>query len=283
MKVLVTGATGQLGFDVCSALASRGIEYKGVGSRDLDICDRAAVEEYLSAYVPEAVIHCAAYNAVDKAEEDAERCNLVNASGTENVALACRKINAKIMFFSSDYVFSGDKKGEYEVNDEKRPLGVYGESKSLAEEKIKKIADKYFILRISWLFGINGNNFVKKILKLSENANEINVVSDQIGSPTYTKELAKLVCDMIATEKYGIYHATNEGFCSWAEFAKKIFELTGRKTAVNPITSDELFSGARRPLHSRLSKKSLDLAGFSGLTFWENALERYLKEMEQQV
>lgn len=280
MNVLVTGATGQLGSDMCDALAARGLGHRGLGSRDLDICDRAAVEEYFSSYAPEVVIHCAAYNAVDKAESDAERCNLVNVLGTENIALACKKVKAKMVFFSSDYVFSGSKDGEYEVNDEKQPLSVYGKSKSLAEEKIKQITDKYFILRISWLFGISGNNFVKKLLTLSESTNEVNVVDDQIGSPTYTRDLANLVCDMMVTEKYGIYHAANAGFCSRAELAKRIFELAGRETDVNPITSDELFSGARRPLNSRLSRKSLDLAGFSGLPSWESALERYLKEME---
>lgn len=280
--ISVTGINGQLGFDVVRELNRRNIPCKGIGRSDLDITDRAAVLSYFDSQKPSAVIHCAAYNMVDKAEADIDSCNSVNVFGTENIALACKRINAKMMFFSSDYVFSGEKLGEYEIDDEKKPLSVYGKSKSNGEIKIEENIDKYFILRISWAYGINGSNFVKTMLSAAESGSVINVVNDQIGSPTYTKDLAGLICDMIVTEKYGIYHATNEGFCSWAQFAEKILELTGRKAVVNPVPTAEHSSAAKRPLNSRLSKRSLDNAGFSRLPHWENALERYLKEMEQK-
>lgn len=279
--IVVTGAKGQLGFDVVRELESRNMPVFGIGRSNLDITDKAAVLKYFELHNPEAVIHCAAYNFVDKAEDDKENCNLVNIKGTENIALACKKTNAKLVFFSTDYVFNGDKIGEYEVNDRKKPLSFYGQSKSLAEDKITEILDQFFILRISWLFGTNGSNFVKTMLKLSETKEKINVVNDQIGSPTYTKDLAKLVCDMIVTEKFGTYHATNEGFCSWAEFAEKIFEFTGKNTVVNPVNSTDYSSKAKRPLNSKLSKKSLFNAGFSRLPDWDDALRRFLKELEQ--
>lgn len=279
--IVVTGANGQLGSDVVKELESRNMPVSGIGRSNLDITDKAAVLKYFELHNPEAVIHCAAYNFVDKAEDDKENCNLVNIKGTENIALACKKTNAKLMFFSTDYVFNGDKIGEYEVDDRKKPLSFYGQSKSLAEDKITEILERFFILRISWLFGTNGSNFVKTMLKLSETKEKINVVNDQIGSPTYTKDLAKLVCDMIVTEKFGTYHATNEGFCSWAEFAEKIFEFTGKNTVVNPVNSNDYSSKAKRPLNSKLSKKSLSNAGFSRLPDWDDALRRFLKEMEQ--
>lgn len=279
--IVVTGANGQLGSDVVKELESRNMPVSGIGRSNLDITDKAAVLKYFELHNPEAVIHCAAYNFVDKAEDDKENCNLVNIKGTENIALACKKTNAKLMFFSTDYVFNGDKIGEYEVDDRKKPLSFYGQSKSLAEDKITEVLDQFFILRISWLFGTNGSNFVKTMLKLSETEENINVVNDQIGSPTYTKDLAKLVCDMIVTEKFGTYHATNEGFCSWAEFAEKIFEFTGKNMVVNPVNSTDYSSKAKRPLNSKLSKKSLSNAGFSRLPDWDDALRRFLKEMEQ--
>ncbi len=280
--IAVTGINGQLGYDVIKILTKRNIPCIGTGRTELDITDRDAVFNFCDRIKPNAVIHCAAYNNVDKAEKDAESCALVNVVGTENIALACKKINAKMMFFSSDYVFSGEKNGEYEVDDKKSPLSVYGVSKAAAEDKIVQNIEKYFILRISWAFGINGSNFVKTMLRLSETKTSINVVGDQIGSPTYTRDLAELICDMIVTEKYGIYHATNEGFCTWAEFAQIIFEYTGKKTTVNPVLTEEYGAAAKRPLNSRLSKKSLDSAGFLRLPNWEDALKRYINEMEQK-
>ncbi len=281
--VAVTGINGQLGYDVIRELKKRNIPCIGTGRAELDITDKDAVLRYFGSVKPCAVIHCAAYNSVDKAENDIENCNAVNVLGTENIAVACKHINAKMMYFSSDYVFDGEKNGAYEINDDKNPPSVYGMSKLRGEEKIRENIDMYFILRISWAFGINGSNFVKTMLKLSETKREIDIVSDQIGSPTYTKDLAKLVCDMIDTEKYGIYHATNEGFCSWAEFAEKIFKMTGKKTVVNHVLSADYSQKATRPLNSRLSKSSLDKAGFLRLSKWESALERYLKETEQLI
>lgn len=278
--IVVTGVGGQLGFDVVKELNKRNIPCIGIDKAELDITDKNAVLSFFEERRPDAVIHCAAYNAVDNAESDAESCGAVNIYGTENIAAACGKTGAKMMFFSTDYVFSGEKNGEYEVWDKKEPLSVYGRSKSRGEDKIAEHTDKYFILRISWLFGINGNNFVKTMLRLSKTNKELNIVSDQVGSPTYTKDLARLICDMIVTEKYGTYHATNEGFCSRAEFAEKIFELAGRDVRVNRVTTEEYSAVAARPLNSRLSKCSLDSAGFSRLPDWEDALERYLKEVE---
>lgn len=278
--IVVTGVGGQLGFDVVKELNKRNIPCIGIDKAELDITDKNAVLSFFEEQRPDAVIHCAAYNAVDNAESDAESCGAVNIYGTENIAAACGKTGAKMMFFSTDYVFSGEKNGEYEVWDKKEPLSVYGRSKSRGEDKIAEHTDKYFILRISWLFGINGNNFVKTMLRLSKTNKELNIVSDQVGSPTYTKDLARLICDMIVTEKYGTYHATNEGFCSRAEFAEKIFELAGRDVRVNRVTTEEYSAVAARPLNSRLSKCSLDSAGFSRLPDWEDALERYLKEVE---
>lgn len=278
--IVVTGVGGQLGFDVVKELNKRNIPCIGIDKAELDITDKNAVLSFFEERRPDAVIHCAAYNAVDNAESDAESCGAVNIYGTENIAAACGKTGAKMMFFSTDYVFSGEKNGEYEVWDKKEPLSVYGRSKSRGEDKIAEHTDKYFILRISWLFGLNGNNFVKTMLRLSKTNKELNIVSDQVGSPTYTKDLARLICDMIVTEKYGTYHATNEGFCSRAEFAEKIFELAGRDVRVNRVTTEEYSAVAARPLNSRLSKCSLDSAGFSRLPNWEDALERYLKEVE---
>lgn len=280
--IAVTGINGQLGYDIVRELRKRNISCMGTGRADLDITDKDAVLRYFDKVNPDAVIHCAAYNSVDKAESDIRNCRLVNVGGTENIVLACKKTDAKMMYFSSDYVFDGEKDGEYEIYDKKNPLGVYGGSKADAEEIIVRNISKYFILRISWAFGINGNNFVKTMLNSSETKSEINVVSDQIGSPTYTKDLAVLVCDMIGTEKYGIYHATNEGFCSWTEFAQKIFEYAKKKTTVNSVLSMEYRAAAIRPLNSRLSKSSLDSAGFSRLPNWKDALKRYMEETEQK-
>lgn len=280
--IAVTGINGQLGYDVVRELRKRNISCVGTGRAELDITDKDAVLKYFEKVNPDAVIHCAAYNSVDKAESDIENCRLVNVVGTENIVFACKKADAKMIYFSSDYVFDGEKDGEYEIYDKKSPLGIYGGSKSDAEEIIVRNISKYFILRISWAFGKNGNNFIKNMLRISEAKDSVNVVSDQVGSPTYTRDLAKLVCEMTATEKYGIYHATNEGFCSWAEFAQKIFEYAEKKTKVNPVLSMEYGAAAKRPLNSRLSKSSLDSSGFSRLPSWENALKRYIEETEQK-
>lgn len=277
--IIVTGVKGQLGYDVVRELNKRNIPCKGIDIEDLDITDGDAVMSYITSEDPEAVIHCAAYTAVDKAEDDVERCTAVNVNGTENIALACKKVGAKMMYFSTDYVFPGDGEKEYEIDDEKAPQSVYGRTKLEGEYKVIENVDKHFIVRISWAFGINGNNFVKTMLRLSETKTELNVVCDQIGSPTYTADLALLVCDMIVTEKYGIYHATNEGFCSWAEFARAIFEIAGKTVKVNSVASSEYSVKAKRPLNSRLSKRALGMTGFGRLPEWKDALKRYLTEL----
>jgi dTDP-4-dehydrorhamnose reductase len=281
MKILVTGAAGQLGYDVCKELAKRGIEHKGIDRSELDICDRAAVEEYLLAYAPEAVIHCAAYTAVDKAEDEPELCFAVNAGGTRNLAEVCKQLDCKLLYISTDYVFDGQGDQFYEVSYNFNPLGVYGASKLAGEMAVKSILEKYFIVRISWAFGKNGANFVKTMLRLAETHSEVGVVCDQVGSPTYTADLAKLLVDMVQTEKYAIYHATNEGVCSWAEFAEEIFKQAGSDVKVRHLTTAEYPTKARRPFNSRLSKECLDKAGFKRLPDWRDALQIYLTEIDE--
>ncbi len=276
MKILVTGINGQLGYDVVKELKNRGIDCLGVDIEEFDITNLKATENFIVNYKPDAVIHCSAYTAVDKAEDDSELCHAVNAEGSKNIANACKKISAKMIYISTDYVFPGTGEEYYEVDDPTGPLGVYGQTKLEGELAVKSILVKYFIVRISWVFGINGNNFIKTMLRLSETNDQINAVSDQLGSPTYTADLAPLLCDMVFTEKYGTYHATNEGVCSWAEFAAEVFEVAGRETKVNFITSDQYLSRAVRPKNSRLSKKSLDDAGFKRLPEWQDAVGRYL-------
>lgn len=279
--IIVTGVKGQLGYDVVKELNRRNIACKGIDIDELDITDRSAVLEYMRTEKPQAVIHCAAWTAVDKAEDEVDKCTAVNVGGTENIALACREIGAEMMYFSTDYVFPGTGEAEYEVDDEKGPQSVYGRTKLEGEYKVTENVDKHYIIRISWVFGINGANFIKTMLRLSETHTELNVVSDQIGSPTYTADLAPLVCDMILSGKYGVYHATNEGYCSWADFAKAIFQKAGKNVTVHPIPSSEYPAKAKRPLNSRLSKSSLDKAGFGRLPSWESALERYLVELKK--
>lgn len=281
MKVMVTGVAGQLGYDVIKELQARAIECKGVDLADFDITDANAVAAYIENYKPDVVIHCSAYTAVDKAEEEPDMCWAVNVDGTENIAKACRSIDAKMVYISTDYVFPGKGEQFYEVADEIGPLSVYGKTKLAGEEKVKQWLQKYYIVRISWVFGLNGNNFIKTMLRLGKARNEISVVSDQMGSPTYTADLAPFLCDMVAADdKYGTYHATNEGICSWAEFAEEIFRQAGCETKVKFISTAAYPTKAVRPLNSRLSKNSLDAAGFSRLPQWQDALRRYLKELQ---
>ncbi|MDN0033682.1 dTDP-4-dehydrorhamnose reductase [Oscillibacter valericigenes] len=280
MRVLVTGVTGQLGYDVCRVLKTRRIEYRGIGSAQLDITQASFVSTYLADYRPDAVIHCAAYTAVDKAESERERCFAVNESGTRNLAKACQTVGAKMLYPSTDYVFPGVGETAYEVDDVTGPQNAYGASKLAGEKAVRETLPEHFIVRISWVFGVNGKNFIKTMLRLAESHSELNVVCDQIGSPTYTADLAPLLCDMIATEQYGTYHATNENLCSWAEFAQEIFRLSGKNVTVHPIPTSEYPAAAARPLNSRLSKQSLDAGGFPRLPDWQDALARYLYEIE---
>lgn len=279
MKILVTGYNGQLGYDVVKELNSRSVECRGVDREDFDITDRDETVGYICDYAPDAVIHCAAYTAVDRAEDDEENCRKVNADGTENIAVACEKLRAKMLYVSTDYVYGGDGEAPFETDSPTNPKNVYGVSKLEGEKAVMKYIDKFFIVRTSWVFGINGNNFVKTMLRLGDEKENLNVVCDQVGSPTYTPDLARLICDLIVTEKYGIYHVTNENFCSWAEFAAEIMKLGGKKTVINPVPSSEYPTKAERPHNSRLSKKCLDEAGIKRLPTWQDALKRFLKEM----
>lgn len=279
MKILVTGYNGQLGYDVVKELNSRSVECRGVDREDFDITDRDETVGYICDYAPDAVIHCAAYTAVDRAEDDEENCRKVNADGTENIAVACEKLRAKMLYVSTDYVYGGDGEAPFETDSPTNPKNVYGVSKLEGEKAVMKYIDKFFIVRTSWVFGINGNNFVKTMLRLGDEKENLNVVCDQVGSPTYTPDLARLICDLIVTEKYGIYHGTNENFCSWAEFAEEIMKLGGKKTVINPVPSSEYPTKAERPHNSRLSKKCLDEAGIKRLPTWQDALKRFLKEM----
>jgi len=284
MKILVTGAAGQLGTDVMAELKKRQIKAIGADMTEgqspchiLDITDADAVSAFMSEYKPQSVIHCAAYTAVDKAEDEAEICFKVNAEGTENLARACKDIGAEMIYISTDYVFDGKGDEPYETDAVKAPVSIYGKSKSAGEEAVLKHLEKYYIVRTSWVFGHIGNNFVKTMLKLAQTKDEINVVSDQTGSPTYTPDLAILLCDMALSGKYGIYHATNEGFCSWAEFATEIMKQSGSGCKINPIPTEQYPTKAIRPKNSGLSKSSLDKSGFARLPEWQDALLRYVK------
>ena len=279
MKILVTGAGGQLGWDVCRELERRNMSVLAPTSAEMNVSDRSAVMRCIEAEAPDAVIHCAAYTKVDAAEDEPERCWAVNAEGTENIAVVCRKTGAKMLYISTDYVFPGTGERFYAADDPVGPVNVYGRSKLAGELAVQSMLEKFFIVRISWVFGKNGNNFVKTMLRLAETRTELNVVCDQTGSPTYTADLAPLLCDMVQTERYGIYHATNEGICTWAEFAQEIFSLSGKNVTVHPVSSEEYPTKAARPCNSRLSKQSLTAEGFSLLPSWQDALKRYLNEI----
>ncbi|MCM3701152.1 dTDP-4-dehydrorhamnose reductase [Paenibacillus macerans] len=280
MKVLVTGAKGQLGYDVVRFLKKQEMEFSGLGIDDLDVTDLDATARLIRSYLPDTIIHCAAYTDVDRAESEVEKCRAINVDSTANIASLCNEINAKLVYISTDYVFPGEGSIPHEVNSNVGPISVYGQSKLDGERAVLEELDKHFIIRTSWAFGSNGNNFVKTMLKLSREFDAVNVVSDQVGSPTYTYDLAQLIVEMLKTEKYGIYHATNEGYCSWAEFATEIFNQAGKKARVNFIQSEQYQTKATRPKNSMLSKLSLDLAGFNRLPDWKDALNRYLKTIK---
>lgn len=279
MRVLVTGVKGQLGSDIAAELKLRAEECIGADIADFDITDRGATVGTIKKYMPDCVIHCAAFTDVNGAEEKRGLCERINVLGTENVALACNEADAKLIYISTDYVFNGEGMRPYEPNDERNPINFYGMTKSLGEDKVRSICPKHFIVRTSWVFGKNGTNFVKTMLRLGEQMEGLTVVDDQIGSPTYTPDLARLLCDMAATERYGTYHATNEGFCSWYDFAKKIMELSGIGCNIKPIASKDYPSPAIRPQNSRLSKEKLVQNGFYKLPPWEDALKRFIKAL----
>lgn len=282
MRILVTGSTGQLGHDVVRVGKSYDFEMIGIGSKDLDITNRDSVRKSLINIRPDAIIHCAAYTAVDKAEDDREKCYNVNVNGTKYLAEISNEINSKFMYISTDYVFDGQGDKPFKETDKPNPIGYYGKTKYIGENIVTELLKKFFIIRVSWVFGINGNNFVKTMLKLSKSNKEIKVVCDQIGSPTYTFDVSKLILEIIQSDKYGIYHATNEGFCSWAEFAKEIFKQSGINVKVNSIKTEEYPTRAVRPKNTRLEKNKLRENGFNPLPTWQDAVRRYLKELKYE-
>ena len=276
MKILVTGANGQLGKDVAACLIKKGHEVVCAHKEDCDITDASAVEAFFESTRPEAVVHCAAYTAVDRAETDRDACFNVNVNGSANVAKAAEKCAAKCICISTDYVFDGSGDAPFETDSAKGPLNWYGETKLGGENAVLENCSRAFVVRISWVFGTGGGNFVKTILRLCGENDEITVVDDQVGSPTFTEDLAELLSEMVLTEKYGVYHATNEGFCSWYEFAAEIIKQTGSPCRVRPVKSEEYPRPAQRPLNSRLSKRSLDENGFARLPAWQDALAVFL-------
>lgn len=303
MRVFVTGVGGQLGHDVMNELASRG--HTGIGSdlapsysgiRDgsavdtmpympMDITDPKAVETVITQAAPDAVIHCAAWTAVDLAEEEANipKVRAINAQGTQNIANVCKQLGCKMIYISTDYVFDGQGQTPWEPDCQSyAPLNVYGQTKLEGETAVASTLEKFFIVRIAWVFGKNGNNFIKTMLKLSETYDSLRVVCDQVGTPTYTLDLSRLLVDMTETEKYGYYHATNEGgYISWYDFACEIFRQAGKQVAVQPVTTAQYgVSRAARPFNSRLDKSKLVQQGFTPLPHWSDALKRYLKEIE---
>lgn len=282
MKILVTGASGQLGYDVVKSGEALHFDMFGTSSKQLDITDEVQVKQYVEQLKPDVIIHCAAYTAVDHAEEDKENCYSVNVNGTTFLAEAAKNVGAKFIYISTDYVFDGEGSEPFTETDATKPIGYYGLTKLQGEQAVQRILSDYFIVRISWVFGINGNNFVKTMLRLAETRNELTVVGDQIGSPTYTADLAQLLLQMAQSEKYGIYHASNEGFCSWSQFATEIFRLAEKNVAVKAITTAEYPTKAKRPANSRMDKSKI-ASEFQALPTWQSALQRYLKEISNNV
>lgn len=294
MKVLVTGVKGQLGFDVVNELKEKNIEAVGVDIEEMDITDKASVDKVIKEVNPDAVIHCAAWTAVDAAEDEdkQEKVKLVNVNGTQNIANVCKELDIKMMYISTDYVFNGEGTEPWQPDcKDYAPQNVYGQTKLDGELAVANTLDKYFIVRIAWVFGKNGNNFIKTMLKVGKNHDQLKVVSDQIGTPTYTFDLAKLLVSMIVTDKYGYYHATNEGgYISWWDFTKEIFKqatemgydrYSEKNITVTPVTTAEYgVSKAKRPFNSRLDKSKLVENGFPPLPTWQDAVRRYLKELD---
>ena len=284
MKVLVTGVKGQLGYDIVNELTKRGRTAIGVDIDEMDITDKHSVQIVIEKTKPDAVIHCAAWTAVELAEDENKIAlvRAVNTDGTRNIAEICKKLNCKMMYISTDYVFNGQGTEPWEPDcKDYEPLNVYGQTKLGGELAVANLLEKYFIVRIAWVFGVNGNNFIKTMLNVGKKYDELTVVNDQIGTPTYTYDLARLLVDMIETKKYGYYHATNEGgYISWYDFACEIFKQAGYNTKVKPVTTEEYgLSKAKRPFNSRLDKSKLIENGFKPLPTWQDALSRYLKEI----
>lgn len=275
-NILVTGSTGQLGSDVVKELLKRGYSTLSPNRSELNLCSEDNIRNYILNSNCEAIVHCAAYTQVDKAEDEKDLCIKINATATKHIAKCAKILDIPMIYISTDYVFDGTKDGEYTENDETNPINIYGESKLAGEKYVQEILDKYYIVRTSWVFNINGKNFIETMLRLSKANNQLSIVNDQIGSPTYTKDLSRLLVDMLETSKYGLYHATNEGYCSWYEFANTIFKLANINIDIKAINSNEYASRAKRPLNSKLSKDKLIEYGFKPLPHWEDALKDYL-------
>jgi dTDP-4-dehydrorhamnose reductase len=280
MKFVVTGVKGQLGYDLVKQLSGNNHEVFGTDRNLLDITDEAAVYAFIEEVKPDAILHCAAYTNVDAAEENKEAAYAVNALGPKYLAQAASKVGAKMVLVSTDYVFNGNATEPYEVDHPSEPLGVYGETKLAGEEFVKQHLDQYFIVRTAWVYGINGNNFVKTMLRLGKERDEVGVVHDQVGSPTYTVDLAAFMIELVQSDKYGVYHATNEGVCSWYDFAVEIFKQAGMDVKVNPLTSEQFPRPAARPKYSVLSKKKIVEQGFTPLRDWKEALAAYMEELK---
>lgn len=294
MNVLVTGVKGQLGHDVVNELRKRNHTAIGVDIEDMDITDAASVDRVIKSANPDAVIHCAAWTAVDAAEDEdkKEKVHLVNAVGTENIAKVCKELDIKLMYISTDYIFNGEGTNPWQPDcKDYQPLNVYGETKLEGELAVTNLLSKFFIVRIAWVFGNNGNNFIKTMLKVGKTHDHLRVVHDQIGTPTYTYDLARLLVDMIVTEQYGYYHATNEGgYISWYDFATEIFrqavelghtEYSSERLTVSPVSTAEYgLSKAKRPFNSRLDRSKLVECGFTPMPTWQDALQRYLEELD---
>ena len=281
MKIFVTGVKGQLGHDVVNELTKRGIESVGVDIEEMDITDPVSVDKVIKDAAPDAVIHCAAYTAVDAAEENEGLCRKVNAEGPQNIANVCKELDIKMVQISTDYVFGGEGTHFWRPEDACEPQSVYGRTKYDGELAVRNPLEKNFIVRIAWVFGINGKNFVKTMLNLAKTHDTIRVVNDQFGSPTYTYDLARLLVDMVLTDKYGIYHATNEGTCSWYEFACAIFKEAGVNVNVLPVTTAEYGAKAKRPANSRMDNNKLTENGFEKLPAWQDALARYVALLKE--
>ena len=275
-NILVTGSTGQLGSDVVKELLKRGYSTLSPNRSELNLCSEDNIRNYILNSNCEAIVHCAAYTQVDKAEDEKDLCIKINATATKHIAKCAKILDIPMIYISTDYVFDGTKDGKYTENDETNPINIYGESKLAGEKYVQEILDKYYIVRTSWVFNINGKNFIETMLRLSKANNQLSIVNDQIGSPTYTKDLSRLLVDMLETSKYGLYHATNEGYCSWYEFADTIFKLANINIDIKAINSNEYASRATRPMNSKLSKDKLIEYGFKPLPHWEDALKDYL-------
>ena len=275
-NILVTGSTGQLGSDVVKELLKRGYSTLSPNRSEFNLCSEDSIRNYILNSNCEAIVHCAAYTQVDKAEDEKDLCIKINATATKHIVKCAKILDIPMIYISTDYVFDGTKDGEYTENDETNPINIYGESKLAGEKYVQEILDKYYIVRTSWVFNINGKNFIETMLRLSKANNQLSIVNDQIGSPTYTNDLSRLLVDMLETSKYGLYHATNEGYCSWYEFANTIFKLANINIDIKAINSNEYASRAKRPLNSKLSKDKLIEYGFKPLPHWEDALKDYL-------